>query len=64
MLVRLLEQQRLIFQRNNAQMRLFQAWNNWDELGALQASFELKCINSQLDSLKEQEKTDKLNYFA
>ena len=56
MLIRLLEQQRLIFQRNNAQMRLLQAWNNWDELGALQTSFELKCINSQLDSLHKLDK--------
>ena len=58
MLIRLLETQRLICQRNNAQMRLFQSWNNWNELGVLQASLELKCINSQLDSLR------KLDYKA
>lgn len=56
MLVRLIQQQRLIIARNNAQMRLFNAWTNWNELGALAASFELKCINSQLDSLHKLDK--------
>lgn len=54
MIVQLLQMQRLICMRNNAQMRLFNAWNNYDEIGALQASFQLKMINAQLDALKGQ----------
>ena len=54
MIVQLLQMQRLIYMRNNVQMRLFNAWNNYDEIGALQASFQLKMINAQLDALKGQ----------
>ena len=54
MIIQLLQMQRLICMRNNAQMRLFNAWNNYDEIGALQASFQLKMINAQLDALKGQ----------
>lgn len=51
-MIRLLTIQNLICQRNLAQMRLFQSMNNWDELGILQSSLELKCIKTQLDSLQ------------
>lgn len=51
-MIRLLTIQNLICQRNLAQIRLFQSMNNWDELGILQSSLELKCIKTQLDSLQ------------
>ena len=51
-MIRLLTIQNLIYQRNLAQMKLFQSMNNWDELGVLQSSLELKCIKAQLDSLQ------------
>ena len=51
-MIRLLTIQNLVCQRNLAQIRLFQSMNNWDELGILQSSLELKCIKTQLDSLQ------------
>lgn len=51
-MIRLLTIQNLICQRNLAQMKLFQSMNNWDDLGILQSSLELKYIKAQLDSLQ------------
>lgn len=51
-MIKLFTIQRLIYERSNAQMRLFHAWDTWNELEASQASFELKCIDAQLNELQ------------